>query len=64
MRPIKISQTGVGTESARVDYRQNSFKIGVGCKVTGTATYTLKYTFDDPSEFTDSTAISIYKLAV
>lgn len=50
MRPATVSQTGVGASShVRLDYRQANFQVGVGCVVSGTATYTLQHTFDDPA---------------
>lgn len=53
MRPATTSQTGVGTsDPVRLDYRQNSFKVGVACALNGTtATYTLQHTMDDPANF-------------
>ena len=52
MRPVTISQTGVGIANpARVDYRQEDFGIGFAAVVTGTATYTIEHTFDAPSDY-------------
>ena len=53
MRPVKTSQTGVGDSlPVRLDYRQNSFKVGVSCVLNGTAAnYTLQHTMDDPADF-------------
>lgn len=57
MRPQTISQTGVGTSDVNiVDYRQKNFKIGVGCIVDGTATYTLEHTFDNTNWFPNEDA--------
>lgn len=48
MRPITLSVTGVGTSSViPMDFRADSFIVGVGCVVSGTATYTVEHTFDD-----------------
>ena len=53
MRPIKLEQTGVGSAVHNVNWRQNSFKIGFGAVVTGTATYSIRHTFDSPTDFAD-----------
>jgi hypothetical protein len=53
MRPIKLSQTGVGSQVHNTNWRQNSFKIGFGAAVTGTATFTIRHTFENPNDFTD-----------
>jgi len=48
MRPVTVSQTGVGSSTVVVpDYMLNPFNIGVAVKVTGTVTYTVEHTFDD-----------------
>jgi hypothetical protein len=48
MRPISVSVTGVGTSSVIVpDHQTSPFNVGLGCKVTGTATYSVEHTFDD-----------------
>lgn len=50
MRLTKISQTGVGTTNTfPVNWRGGSggFSIGLGAKVTGTATYTVEHCYDD-----------------
>ena len=55
MRPKVITQTGVGlSRPFVVNYRQNAFRISVSTNVTGTATYTIQHTFDDPNNFTDA----------
>lgn len=52
MRPQVVTQTGTGTSNPiRVNYRQNNFKIGLATEVTGTATYTVQHTLDDPANF-------------
>lgn len=52
MRPIIVTQTGVGTtETIRVDYRQSDFKIGIGCSVSGTVNYSLEHSFDGTTWF-------------
>ena len=49
MRPIIISCTGTGTSNVAVlDHYKAPFHVGLGAVVTGTATYTIQHTFDDP----------------
>ena len=44
------SQTGTGSSSAIVvNTNTNPINIGFGVIVTGTATYTVQHTFDDPA---------------
>lgn len=48
MRPATVSVTGVGTSQViPLDWNSSPFNVGVGCIVTGTATYTVEATFDD-----------------
>lgn len=48
MRPITVSQTGVGTSNwIPMDIYQNPFNVGVGVKATGTVTYSVEHTFDN-----------------
>lgn len=48
MRPTTVSVTGTGTSSVVVpDYLSSPFNVGVGCKVSGSATYSVEHTFDD-----------------
>lgn len=59
MRPTSVSVTGVGTSSVVVpDYLSSPTNVGVGCVVSGTATYTVEHTFDDvfSSSFNPATA--------
>lgn len=45
---ITMTQTGTGSTTARVpDTLLNPFNIGIGCVVTGTATYSIEHTFED-----------------
>ena len=49
MRPVVISQTGVGSSAPiPVDIYAVSFQIGIGVTVTGTVNYTVQHTYDDP----------------
>ena len=63
MRPVTLTQTGVGSTSmARVDYRQPNFKIGIGCVATGTVTYTLQHTFNGVDWFDNETVAGVVDL--
>lgn len=49
MRPKTISKTGVGAgQTYPVDYRAKPFELSFACTVTGTATYSVQHTLDDP----------------
>lgn len=50
MRPVISTQgaSGAGT-TLPVDYAANYFGIGFGCVVSGTLTYKVQHTFDDPN---------------
>lgn len=49
MRAQTVSQTGVGSSSALVmNTNVSPFNVGFGVNVTGTVTYTVQHTFDDP----------------
>jgi hypothetical protein len=49
MKPTTVTTSGVSTSSLIVpDYLISPFNIGLGVVVTGTATYTVQHTFDDP----------------
>jgi len=53
MRPITLTQTGVGqSDPARLNFKSEDFKVGLGATVDGTVTYTIQHTFDDPKDFT------------
>lgn len=48
---IKLTKTGTGRSTVHVpDTFQNPFNIGVGCVVSGTATYTVQHTFEDVTD--------------
>lgn len=45
-----VSQTGVGSSDALVmNTNQTPFNVGFGVTVTGTVTYSVQHTFDDPA---------------
>jgi hypothetical protein len=49
MKLTTISQTGIGRSAVcAVDDFQAPFNIGIGAKLTGTATFNIEYSFDDP----------------
>ena len=49
MRPVTVTVSSATTSSPIVmDYMEVPFNVGVGCVVTGTATYTVEHTFADP----------------
>lgn len=53
MRPQVISKVAAGTTAwIPVDYKQSPFNIGFGVTVTGTLTYDIEHTFDDPYDTT------------
>jgi hypothetical protein len=48
MRPVTLSQTGVGSTAVLVpDVAPNPFNMGIGVRVNGTVNYTVEHTFDD-----------------
>lgn len=48
MRPITITQTGTGaTGWIPLDRQQAPFNVGIGCVLSGTATFTVQHTFDN-----------------
>ena len=50
MKQITVSKTGVGSSSpVAMNYNISPFNVGFGVKVTGTVTYTVQHTFDDPA---------------
>lgn len=53
MRPITVSQTGTG-QSATVpmDRKLAPFAVGIGCVVSGTATFNVEHTFDNIQDAT------------
>jgi len=59
MQLITLTKTGEGSSDVRnLDFFKFPFQVGLGTKVTGSATYTVEYTFSDPAEsdFNASTA--------
>lgn len=50
MKLQTVSQTGVGSSTPIVmNTNCNPFNVGFGVIVTGTVTYTIQHTFDDPA---------------
>ena len=48
MRPVRITQTGVGVSlPIPIDQYLDPTNIGLGVTVNGVATYTIEHTFDD-----------------
>ena len=48
MLPTSVTVSGTGTSAVVVpDYQTTPFNVGVGCKISATATYTVEHTFDD-----------------
>ena len=48
MRPIRITQSGIGTSQViPIDQYLNPTDIGLGVQVVGVSTYTIEHTFDD-----------------
>ena len=59
MRPTTVTTSGTSVSSPVVlDYLVSPFNIGFGVVVTGTVTYSVQHTFDDPfaPTFTPATA--------
>ena len=59
MRPVTLSTSGVSVSlPAVMDYLVTPFNVGMGIAVTGTVTYTVQHTFDDPfaATFTPASA--------
>lgn len=51
MTPVSLSQTGAGASAvAALDNFLNPFIVGIGTTVTGSATYGIEYSFDDPMD--------------
>jgi hypothetical protein len=49
MRPTTVTTSGTSVSAPVVtDYLVSPFNIGFGVVVTGTVTYTVQHTFDDP----------------
>ena len=51
MRPVEINITTVGgvenSNAIPLNWRENSFTVGIGVVVTGTVNYTVQHTFDN-----------------
>lgn len=51
MQSITTSQTGTGTSTVvGVDYMIAPFAVGLGAVVSGTVTFTIEYTMQDPMD--------------
>lgn len=51
MTPISVSKTGTGRSAViAVDNFLNPFNVGIGATLSGTATYNIEYSFDDPMD--------------
>lgn len=49
MRPKVISVTGIGVSpTIPLDWRSPDFKCSIQCDVTGTVTYTIEHTLNNP----------------
>jgi hypothetical protein len=49
MKLTTITQSGVGRSNiCAVDDFQAPFNVGIGAKLTGSATFNIEYSFDDP----------------
>lgn len=48
MPAVSWTVTGIGTSPIYAcDHFQAPFNVGIGCTITGTATYSVQFTFDD-----------------
>ena len=55
MRPFTLARTGVGfTDFQLTNYLQPNFKLGFGVRATGTVTYSVQHTMDNPQDFTST----------
>ena len=51
MTPVTISQTGTGRSAVwAADNFMDQFNVGIGATVTGTATFNIEYSMDDPMD--------------
>lgn len=48
MKPVSVAQTGVGASAWKsINFHAQEVNIGIGVQLTGAATYTIEYTYDD-----------------
>jgi hypothetical protein len=48
MRPVRVVLRAAGVSAPiPLDVNQSPFSVGLGATISGTATYTVQYTFDD-----------------
>ena len=51
MQSIILTKSGAGSSSvAALSYFTNPFSVGLGAVLTGTATFTVEYSFQDPTD--------------
>ena len=51
MQSITLTRSGAGSSAVEaVSYFTNPFSIGLGAVLTGTATFTVEYSFQDPMD--------------
>lgn len=60
-QPTSITVTGVDTsEWIPMDYFRTPFNVGLGVTITGTATYTVQHTFQNPNNPPGTTPTRIF----
>lgn len=48
MQPVYVTQVGAGISPwKQINFYAQQVQIGIGCSVTGQATYTVEYTYED-----------------
>ena len=53
MRPVVVTNTGVGTSNwIPMDRNQAPFNVGIGCVISGSVTYNIEHTFDNIQDST------------
>lgn len=54
MKPVYVTQVGAGVSDWKmVNWNAQQVQIGIGVAVTGIATYTVEYTYDDLNNLPD-----------
>jgi hypothetical protein len=60
-QPTSVTVTGVATSAwIPMDYFRNPFNVGLGVTITGTATYTVQHTFENPNNPENTTPTRIF----